>query len=702
MELDWPLDKPCAWGQSFARQSGKPEGEYDTMSARTYYLNANELEQAALAYQNHYPQQSAATIQIADQACHNLFMVPYTNDLTRWIPMGDPVDWLYNPSLDPEFIWGMNRHWHMLDLGKAYLMTGDEKYVATYIRHFRSWCVQNPPPEPPMPYEEAVFFQLPGPWRLLETGLRVQSWISAYAYMQRSELIDEKFTAELFVALEQHAGYLTSYLGQTEINHAMMHMQGLFMIGVFYSEHPRAPYWRQLATERLQLCQYDQIGPEGIQSELTTHYHDASIEMFGTPYLLGRLGGFPFPASYGQQLHRMTTFTLAMIRPDNQSTAIGDSEWVSNGRARVAMLGGILEDEHLLVRGEVSPDFLWMFGAEMFEKYKTLQQPELVDVEGIDFPQTGYYMLKSPGQHLFFDAAPMGGAHGHADALHFEWYWQRQLIFVDPGRYTYEEGYWRHYFKSTAAHNTVVIDGVDQTPYMSTQAWAEPAAACQTLRRQSHDHYELIDAAHDGYMRLDDPVGHRRWLVMGKQVPLLILVDWIDAHGEHEVHQRFQLHPDAVARVMTATDAADTTGTAALVSAAEVSEEESTSPAVQLDYPQNELSARMYWTLTSSSEPELTEQHRQTLQIVSEEGWVSPIYGQKQPTSIIDAGIRIHSPIGIATIVIPDDHTSDPANVWVVDKLQLHADQTLEVMLYNDQSQLHVRLDEQHISWTLS
>ncbi|MFD1887727.1 alginate lyase family protein [Paenibacillus wenxiniae] len=670
------------------------------MSARTYYLTADELEQAATAYQEHYPQQAADTIQIADQACQHLFMVPYTNDLTHWIPMGDPVDWLYNPSLDPEFTWGINRHWHMLDLGRAYLMTGEEKYVATYIRHFRSWCAQNPPPQPSMPYEEATFFQLPGPWRLLETGLRVQSWISAYAYMQRSEQIDEAFTTELLVALEQHAVYLTSYLGQTEINHAMMHMQGLFMIGVFYSEHPRAPYWRQLATERLQLCQYDQIGPEGIQSELTTHYHDASIEMFGTPYLLGRLSGFPFPTSYGQQLHRMTTFTLAMIRPDHRSTAIGDSEWVSNGRARVAILGGILDDEHLLLRGEVSPDFLWMFGAEMFEKYKGLQQQELVEVESMDFPQTGYYMMKSPGQHLFFDAAPMGGAHGHADALNLEWYWQRQLIFVDPGRYTYEEGYWRHYFKSTAAHNTVVIDGVDQTPYISTQAWAEPAAACQTLRRESNADYELVDATHDGYMRLEDPVQHRRWLVMGKQIPLLIMIDWIDAQADHEVHQRFQLHPDAVVRVMTG----DTTSPAGIqVELADINEPNIT-PTVQLDYPQNELSARMYWTLATSSEHDSAEpdDHDHKLQIVCEEGWVSPIYGQKQPTSIIDAGIRIDRPIGIATVVIPDDHRSDPANVWVVDKLKCHTDHRVEIVLYNDKSQLQVCVDEQRISWVLS
>ena len=37
---------------------------------------------------------------------------------------------------------------------------------------------------------------------------------------------------------------------------------------------------------------------------------------------------------------------------------------------------------------------------------------------------------------------------------------------LDPGRYTYAEGdpNWRHWFRGTAAHNTVTVDGRDQTP----------------------------------------------------------------------------------------------------------------------------------------------------------------------------------------------------------------------------------------------
>ncbi|WP_019912179.1 alginate lyase family protein [Paenibacillus sp. HW567] len=641
----------------------------------TYYLTHKELEQAARLYREEYPALADASLLIADRACGNELMIPYTNDLTTWIYMGDEIDWLYNPSNDPEFIWGINRHWHMLDLGKAYLLTKDEKYVQTYIRHFRGWCAQNPPPV--LPYEEAVYFQQPGPWRLLETGLRVQSWISAYAYMEASELLDAAFTSELHAALEQHADYLTRYLGGTEINHAIMHMQGLSMIAGFHDLHERAPYWRQLAVERLELCQHYQIGPEGVQSELTTHYHDASIEMFGTPYLLGKLSGHPFPETYGRQLRRMASFSLAMIRPDQRSTAIGDSDWVSNGRERVAFLGAILADEDLIAQGAVSSEFLWLFGAEQYRRAAELQKSVEVQAVSQAFPQTGYYMLRDNNQYLFFDAAPMGGAHGHADALNLEWYWKRQLIFLDPGRYTYEEGEWRHYFKSTSAHNTIVVDGLDQTPYVSTQQWGLPLAECQTHRREIAEDYEFIGASHNGYMRLEQPVMHYRWVLLGKAVPLLLIIDWLDGEGSHEVQQRFQLHPGAV-----------------ICSVANVTPHS----AATIYYPESLVGLRMYWTAGGGQQP-LPEGP----QIESGRSWVSEIYGSKQESTAIAAKLTTEGSLGIATVVLPQDmNLAADEEGWLVEGFALnHTDQAVNLSLSCGSRRLDIRVDGEEILWNM-
>ena len=85
---------------------------------------------------------------------------------------------------------------------------------------------------------------------------------------------------------------------------------------------------------------------------------------------------------------------------------------------------------------------------------------------------------------LVFDCGPLGdGGHGHYDALSIEVASRRPLV-VDPGRFTYcdDPPHWRRWFKSTAAHNTVTVDGLDQTPYRRGKPKG-PVAQARLLQR---------------------------------------------------------------------------------------------------------------------------------------------------------------------------------------------------------------------------
>ena len=78
------------------------------------------------------------------------------------------------------------------------------------------------------------------------------------------------------------------------------------------------------------------------------------------------------------------------------------------------------------------------------------------------FPDGGYFVQRAGDRYLIFDCGPLGdGGHGHYDALSIEaWAGDRALV-IDPGRFTYAEGEpnLRHWFRGTAAHNTVTVDG---------------------------------------------------------------------------------------------------------------------------------------------------------------------------------------------------------------------------------------------------
>lgn len=583
----------------------------------TFYLNYEEMLQCAEILKNHFPIQTKNIIETADQSIKNLFMIPETMAADRWVDLGNPIDWLMNPTEDPEFTWILNRHEHMVCLGKSYLLTGDEVYSETFKNHIIGWINQNPVPTD-VSYNDAIFFQQRGPWRLLEVGLRVQSWILAYELLQKSAVFTPDFLNKFFDSLSEHADYLCNYLGNTEINHATMHMQGLFMVSVVLDFHPRSAYWRQLATERLELCLLHQIDEDGVQIELSTHYHNASIMFFGTPYVLAQKSGFPFSSWYKEKLKSIAAYTQATIRPDGISSPISDSNWSEDAPDLLGFIGLALEDEYYLGIGSFSEPMLWMFGPESYEKYKTTAEKKALEIKSSSFPCSGYYVMKDAVHYLFFDAAQMGGAHGHADILNFEWMWNNQLIFSDLGCYTYEEGDMRRYFKSTRNHNTVAIDDMDQTPYFSSQKWDSPIAKPNLYRFYNKDDYFFIDASHDGYKRLSHPITHRRWLLLVKSFDLLIIVDWLEGEGSHSAKQHFNLSKDAF-----------------------INRNDKT---VNLSYPSSNTKMRMQWW-TANNEDDIN--------IINGTGWISKKYAFKEEIPVIDATLSFDTKACIVTVCNP-------------------------------------------------
>src|SRR5262249_62005662 len=81
------------------------------------------------------------------------------------------------------------------------------------------------------------------------------------------------------------------------------------------------------------------------------------------------------------------------------------------------------------------------------------------------------------GLVVVIDHGPLGMApgygHGHADALSLSACVRGEGLLIDPGTYGYNLGEkWRRYFRSTRAHNTVTVDGLDQALQVGTFLWS--------------------------------------------------------------------------------------------------------------------------------------------------------------------------------------------------------------------------------------
>jgi hypothetical protein len=133
---------------------------------------------------------------------------------------------------------------------------------------------------------------------------------------------------------------------------------------------------------------------------------------------------------------------------------------------------------------------------------------------------------------IHFKYGPMGpgsAGHSHADLLSLAVRDSDEQLLIDAGTYTYSsDPLWRDWFRGTSAHNTVVIDGLNQATPVGQFKWIDkPESLLETE--------EPVSAAcrYHGFI-------HRRRRVWGDSKTLLI-IDEVSGlgglGGDHEVAQ---------------------------------------------------------------------------------------------------------------------------------------------------------------------
>jgi hypothetical protein len=190
----------------------------------------------------------------------------------------------------------------------------------------------------------------------------------------------------------------------------------------------------------------------------------------------------------------------------------------------------------------------WLLGREADVQFEKLDCEKTRLPQRQQFPHGGYYILgcdfDTPKEvRLVADAGALGyrsiAAHGHADALSFTLSAGGLEFLIDPGTYAYHtQARWRDYFRGTGAHNTVRIDGLDQSESGGNFMWLEKARAGCSLWLSSAQK-DTFEGWHDGYMRLPDPLKHRRLIELDKRARRVVLEDTLEMAEEHDVELIF-------------------------------------------------------------------------------------------------------------------------------------------------------------------
>jgi hypothetical protein len=457
-------------------------------------------------------------------------------------------------------VWELSRHHHLTVLACAWRLTADERYALMVERQLRAWWRENP--------------VLTGiNWSSgIELGIRLISWV----WVRR--LLDSwPGVAALFedneVAVRQvywHQRFLAAFRsrGSSANNHVVAEAAGQLIASCAFPWFSESGRWRQDAATLLQDELERNTFESGLDHEQAFDYHGLVLELGLAAAAEAEAAGSPLDDRTWALLCRMLDVMESVLDGTGHPPRYGDGD---DGRA--LLLANPVADRwsSLLALGAA------LFGPLPWWRTTTPDAQSLL-VAGLvghpvavgNRPQTrrshfhdaGLTILRtSPqdgGPELWCrcDGGPHGflsiAAHAHADALSMEVRCDGTELLSDPGTYCYHgEPDWRRYFRSTLAHNTLELDGLDQSTPGGPFLWVT----------QSKTHLEEVavdgpgpqrwSAEHDGYDRLDVPARHHRSVTLDPSTRSLQIIDRVSTTGAHALRLAFHLGPTVEAVLET-------------------------------------------------------------------------------------------------------------------------------------------------------
>ena len=504
---------------------------------------------------------------------------------------------------DVKVPWELSRCQHFTALGQAYWLTGDDRYAREFVTEVEDWIARNP-------WGYGVNWAC-----AMDVALRAVSWLWAFYYFAESQPCrSPEFRGRFLRSLFLHGEYIATHIERSDVNgnHYLCDGVGLVFLGVFFGDTRKGRHWLEIGRSIVVDEIEQQTTADGVDFEQSTAYHRLVLEAFLTAYLLLRAAGADLPDAAWSRLERMLEFVGAYTKPDGSVPLIGDAD---DGRVQKLGTQALNDHRYLLSAGAAifgRSDFkagagsfhdeaFWLLGPDGLQRFAAAPVDPATP-RSKAFSDGGVFVLRSRAAHVVIDCAEVGmrgrGGHGHNDILSFELWMNGANWVTDCGAYLYTASReWRNRFRSTEFHNTVQVDEEELNRFIGPDAlWqlhydAHPTSAALTTGADA----DRFVGAHSGYRRLPAPVTVTRDIVLEHAAPRLVVRDTLDGTGMHAVVSRFHLDPAV---------SADVNGRCVRLS----------------------NGGRALWFQCDAPSD---------FKVTLEAGWVSPGYGVKNPTSVI-------------------------------------------------------------------
>ncbi len=421
-----------------------------------------------------------------------------------WMPAWERKDlpklWLYNLHYF-EWLWAFDK-------------LGEEKYFANAKAVVQDWI------------SRYTLSRGQHGWEPYPVSLRLMNWCAFFFGAHNSQTQDDAaFKEQIWTSLYMQAEWLTNHLEYHLLgNHLLENAAALALLGACFDGNA-AKRWRGIGLQLLQEQTREQILSDGLHFERSAMYHSRMVYLF---LLLHNTGNAQIQGVVSPLLQKMFRALASVCHPDRQIALLNDSALgIYNEPVALFNYADAMRCNQL--NGEDAPRGSWAL------------------------PVTGYYgYYEDNGTYIVCDAGPIGPdyipGHAHADTFSFELSLRGSRVIVDSGVYNYEVSAKRSFCRSTKAHNTVEIEGQDQSEMWDAFRVARRAYPHDVNWAAQPDGFHL-SGWHDGYMRLAGKPMHYRTFHYRSGGHLMV-ADRVVSNRSVECRSILHLHPDCSGAVV--------------------------------------------------------------------------------------------------------------------------------------------------------
>lgn len=402
-------------------------------------------------------------------------------------------------------------------------------------------------------------------WEPYPISLRLMNLCGVFwGKFKKQVEVEREFRGELWKSIYRQAEWLSSHL-ETHIlgNHLFENGAALAFVGSCF-RGAAAERWLSKGIEILREQVPEQIPGDGMHFELSPMYHSRMLYLMG---ILRATHNKRLVDLVNEPMRRMSDALKKLCHPDGQIALFNDSafgiynepeqllEYCSSFIGVVPPASSRLQSRQVignetsnLSGAEESESGVEATALQSAARNPINHQSSTIIPAAFSLPDAGYYGWRDDGgNYLICDYGKIGPdyqpGHAHADMLSYELSLNGHRVIVDGGVHDYEPSTERKYARSTAAHNTIEIDGQNQSEVWGTFRVARRACPQDVVFDASEEGFTL-SGSHDGYKRVAGKPVHSREMVWDAGACCLKVADSVRSGCSVKAVSRIHLHPD--------------------------------------------------------------------------------------------------------------------------------------------------------------